>query len=629
MRVFASSLFCLAFFALLTSAHADATQDDGARSLRIRTAPTGVDIGQHLAYLEDPAAKRDIADFATGRFKITAQQAKTVPNFGFSRSVFWFETRLQNATSRDLSVLLEIAYPSLDEVDFYVVSESGRVLDHVATGSLRPFDMRKVRHRNFLLPLTLVPEQACRVIVRVRSSVAVQVPIKLWTETSFVAENEWSSLVQGIYVGSMLVMMLYNLFLYFAVRERMYLLYVPMVAGQLVFQYVLHGFAFATLWPDNFALNRMLPPVVIPLVTWAANAFAVEFLDLKRLQPAWYRVTRAVRLLLLIDAVIVLFLPLDVGIALGCVLAATTSFTVLVALVLLAQTTTRQVLIFGFAWTPLLFGVFLLVAEKFGFIPRSFWTENLVQIGSAIEVVMLSIALGDRINHERNEKLRAQERALDHERLAQRAQQDALSIQRRANDTLEQRVAERTRELADANARLADLSTRDALTSLRNRRYFNERFYDEFARAVREGTPLSLLLIDVDHFREINDTFGQLVGDRCLVAIADVLRTTVARATDTVARYGGEEFVILLPNTEVEGAAKLAESVRVGVEALAIEASGELVRLSVSVGAMCETPARRARRELFLSRVDHALYEAKQRGRNRVHVLTAYEADLH
>jgi len=609
-------LAVLAWLSPIPSARAD-----DVPTLRITGPVEGLEIGRQLVYLEDPGARFTIGEFATGSRMIGGHQDRPLPNFGFSRSPYWFETRIENAARTHLHLLFEIAYPVLDEVDFYAVSASGRVLDHVATGSLRPFKDRRLLHRNFVFPVEVAPGEALRVIVRVHSSVAVQVPLRLWTEHRFLESDQWAALLQGIYVGFMLVMMLYNLFLYFSVRERMYLWYVPMVGGQLAFQYALHGLAFATLWPEQVAFNRALPPIVIPLVTWAANAFAMEFLDLRRREPRWYRITRAVRLLCLVDAVIAPFLPFDIGVALGCILAAVASSTVLVAFALLARSATRQVLVLGIAWAPLLAGVFVLVVEKFGWIGRSFWTENLVQLGSSIEVVVLSIALGDRINHERDEKLRAQERALEHERAAQRAQQDALSIQRRANDTLEQRVKERTHELAEANARLADLSTRDALTSLRNRRHFNERLYDEFARAVREGTPLGLLMVDIDHFKQVNGRFGHLLGDQCLTAIADVLRVTISRATDTVARYGGEEFVILLPNTDAEGARKVAEAVRLAVEALAIEASGELIRLSVSVGVMCGVPSRSARRELFLSRAEAALHEAKQRGRNRVHVV--------
>ncbi len=614
-RVAAACLLAWALFLRTPMAHAE-----DAPVLRMGRGQDGQPIGGQLLYMEDRTGRLGISDFATGRVAMRARPRGEVPNFGFSRSVFWFEARVANETTHDEHLLFELAYPWLDEVDFYAVSASGRVLDHTATGSLRPFASRRILHRHFLFAITPEPGEQLRVLVRVRSSASVQLPLRLWAEHTFVERDQWAALIQGIYVGFMLVMLLYNGFLFLAVRERMYLLYVPMVGGQLVFQYTLHGLAFATLWPDYFVLNRTLPPLMIPLVTWAANAFAVEFLDLKRREPRWYGVTRGTRLLCLLDAVVAPFLPLDVALALGCVLAAGASATVLVALGLVARTATRQVVVLGIAWAPLLAGVFALVAEKFGWVGHSFWTENLVQIGSAIAVVVLSIALGDRINHEREEKLRAQERALEHERAAQRAQQGALSIQRRANDTLAKRVQERTDELGEAQARLADVSTRDALTGLRNRRYFNERFDDEFARGVRESTSLSLLIIDVDHFKEINDRFGNTVGDQCLVAIADLLRTNIARATDTVARYGGEEFVVLLPNTDTEGCRQVAEALRTSVEALSMEANAELIPLSVSVGGICAVPRRGAHGDVFLTRADEALDEAKQRGRNRIHV---------
>jgi diguanylate cyclase len=591
------------------------------RAIRVASELPGIAIGKHLAYLEDRGGQVSLDDVLEGRVRILTPHEHDVPNFGFSRSVYWFETRIENTSGEAQRLLLEIAYPMLDEVDFYAVDAAGRVLFHSATGNLRLFDARPIAHRHFLFPLALGPRESQRVLLRVRSNVAVQVPARVWSEHAFIESDQWDALLQGTYVGFMLVMILYNLFLYVSVRERMYLLYVLMVAGQLAFQYALHGLAFATLWPGSFAFNRVLPPLIIPIVTWAANAFAVEFLDLSRRDPRWYRITRVVRVLCLVAAALAPFLPFDVGIALGCTLAGIAAFTVLVAFFLLYPSAKRQVLILGVGWGPLLAGTFALVADKFAFIPRSFWTENLVQIGSAIEVVVLSIALGDRINQERDQKLEAQARALEHERSAQRAHQEALLMQRRANETLERRVQERTRELAEANARLSEMSTRDALTGLRNRRYFNERFHDEFARALREGTSLSVLMVDVDHFKTINDRHGHLVGDRCLVAVADVLRTSVSRTTDTVARYGGEEFALVLPNTETEGATKIGEQVRRGVETLSIEAEGELLSLSVSIGVLSRVPSRGEQRELFLSRADGALYQAKMRGRNRVHVL--------
>jgi diguanylate cyclase len=589
-------------------------------TVRLRERVENLSLGPSVDVLEDPSGSLTLSQVRTRERARFRPHRGSVPNFGFTRSVYWFRARVDNGALRRLRLLLEIRYPMLDEVDFYAFAPDGKVLASVRTGNARPWSTRAIAHRHFLFPFELEPRQAAELFVRVRSNATVQVPLTLWTLRAFIEADPWASMIQGVYAGFMLMMVLYNFFLYFSLRERMYLLYVPMVLGQLAFQFILHGQAFALFWPSYPALNRLLPPVLIPLVTWAANAFATEFLELRQRDPKLHQLCRAVRFACLATSVLSPLVRADTGIMVGSALAAIASATLVAAFARLRRVALRSVWMLAIAWTPLLVGTFLLVAEKFGLLSRGFFTENLVQIGSAFEVVVLSLALADRIHGERTQKLAAQELALEHERAAQRAQQEALLVQRRANETLENRVKERTHELAEANARLAELSTIDPLTGLKNRRFFAERFHDEFARGLREGTALAVLLVDVDLFHHINDRHGHMVGDLCLSAVADVLAKSVSRTTDSVARYGGDEFAVLLPNTSQEGARKVAEHVRSAVEALTIEADGELVALSVSIGAVSAVPQRGQRRDAFLKQVERTLAEAKAQGFNRVHL---------
>jgi diguanylate cyclase (GGDEF)-like protein len=168
-------------------------------------------------------------------------------------------------------------------------------------------------------------------------------------------------------------------------------------------------------------------------------------------------------------------------------------------------------------------------------------------------------------------------------------------------------------QLEDANVHLQALATTDGLTRLKNRRAFQEHLADEIERAARYGTPLSLLLLDVDHFKQFNDTFGHPAGDRTLRAVARLLEET-ARSTDFVARYGGEEFAILLPNTDQCGADALADRFRSAVE----EWDWGQRAITVSVGASTLTPGERNGARL-IDEADAALYLSKKNGRNCVH----------
>ncbi len=174
--------------------------------------------------------------------------------------------------------------------------------------------------------------------------------------------------------------------------------------------------------------------------------------------------------------------------------------------------------------------------------------------------------------------------------------------------------------LQKANEELALRATTDALTLVHNRRSYDERFSTEWRRASRSPDPISLVLADVDHFKRYNDTYGHLIGDNCLVQVAQAMKSQLFRAGDFLARYGGEEFVVLLPSTDEEGALVVAERMRRAVEAIGIPHEGSPtyghVTLSLGVASLVVTP--HLSPQDLMKAADDALYQAKNAGRNRV-----------
>ena len=179
---------------------------------------------------------------------------------------------------------------------------------------------------------------------------------------------------------------------------------------------------------------------------------------------------------------------------------------------------------------------------------------------------------------------------------------------------LQRLVQQRTLELEEANRRLEELSFLDGLTEVANRRQFEQILDLEWRRAVRSGSPLSLILADIDHFKAFNDNHGHQAGDRCLRDVATLLDSIVQRAGDQVARYGGEEFAAMLPETDAEGAESIAERMRRAVESL--ETGGGRVTVSIGVATTVAGETRSA--ESLVAAADAALYEAKRAGRNTV-----------
>jgi diguanylate cyclase (GGDEF)-like protein len=189
----------------------------------------------------------------------------------------------------------------------------------------------------------------------------------------------------------------------------------------------------------------------------------------------------------------------------------------------------------------------------------------------------------------------------------------------RLHDSLEQRVAERTAQLEDANRKLATLSTTDGLTGLANRRHFDEVLRAECARAARARQPLALIMLDVDYFKRFNDHYGHQAGDACLVRVAQTLAAGTRRASDLAARYGGEEFAIVLPNTDALEAQRIGEALRGAIEALGIEHGGSATgQVSISVGIAIQPALDSGDPDDLLRLADAALYRAKDAGRNCV-----------
>ncbi len=190
------------------------------------------------------------------------------------------------------------------------------------------------------------------------------------------------------------------------------------------------------------------------------------------------------------------------------------------------------------------------------------------------------------------------------------------------NLQLQQEVQNRQRieaNLQEVNRQLRNLACSDSLTHLANRRYFDEYFDKVWQYMAMEQKPLSLIFCDLDYFKAYNDSYGHPAGDICLKLIAQALDRSVKSPEDLVARYGGEEFVIILPNTPLPEAVKVAETIRQEVRQLQINHAYSIVDtiVTVSIGISCQIPQLNCSPETLLKITDQALYEAKQQGRNR------------
>jgi diguanylate cyclase (GGDEF)-like protein len=184
----------------------------------------------------------------------------------------------------------------------------------------------------------------------------------------------------------------------------------------------------------------------------------------------------------------------------------------------------------------------------------------------------------------------------------------------------EKELLELTGQLEEANRKLHLISSLDSLTGVANRRYLDEHLEKEWKRAVREGTQLSAIMIDIDFFKAFNDTYGHQAGDDCLREVARCLQSLKRRPADLLGRYGGEEFIVLLPETGLIGAAAVAEGMCAKVAGLGIRHEKSAIgdHLTISLGVATVSPDLEKTSKMLITEADKALYRAKQGGRNRV-----------
>ncbi len=199
-----------------------------------------------------------------------------------------------------------------------------------------------------------------------------------------------------------------------------------------------------------------------------------------------------------------------------------------------------------------------------------------------------------------------------------------LNHEIKRHKAFEQKLQELTLQLEASNKLLEHLSYRDSLTGIANRRYFDEFIEQEWKRAVREVYPISLIFVDIDHFKAFNDAYGHPAGDECLRQVARALTNSIKRPADIIARYGGEEFIAVLPGTDAAGAISVAELMKANVVGLGIEhASSQVVNhVSVSIGVATAIPDRYNTPTSLITNADRALYKAKSDGRNKVAMAT-------
>ncbi|MCE7516990.1 MAG: sensor domain-containing diguanylate cyclase [Halomonas sp.] len=511
-------------------------------------------------------------------------------NFGYTRGDVWLRTQVRNDSSEPQRWMVEFEYPFLDYVTLYTLRQQLRSVQR--SGSAVPVEQRALAHRQAVFPLELAAFETVTLYTHVAASGSKMLSYNLLTPERFYTQNDRHNFWLATYFGMLLAMGLYNLLLFFGLKERIFLHYSLFVAGFGLAILAFNGIGTLMFWSFLGENTSRLVALGFTFASTMATLFAQSFLNTETYCPRWHQVLNTFRSYCWLAVIASLLLPIPAALHLMDVTGFMAALLLLICGSYCSFRRIPSARLFVFAWSIFLLGAGVFTLRNLGILPANFITLHGIQIGSALEMLLLSFALASRFN-----KLKRQK---------ERAQAAMLAALKKQEAVLEQKVAARTKALEH-------LANGDMLTGLLNRHGLARCAAEALERNRQNGHRLALLMLDLDRFKPINDCYGHEAGDFVLQQIAKRI-AHMARTGDHCARFGGDEFIIIMENIEPHDTleniqARIDEAIRSPIKL----PCGERVSVSVSIGVSTCQGTEGATLESLLREADSHMYAVKSR----------------
>ncbi|MCB1170941.1 MAG: SpoIIE family protein phosphatase, partial [Leptospiraceae bacterium] len=408
---------------LILSALAGASDELNARAVTLGPGFQSIELRNQMDRFLDSTGAMDIEEVLAGAVFTGGEES--VLSTGLTRGNQWLRFSVTNATGMADPVYLEIYYPLLDHVSLFRLNPDG-TYSRSDTGDMLPFTSREVEHRNFIFPLRIPEGDTREFLLRISSRGPLQVPARIRSAEEMLQKDRLTQFAQGLYFGIMLAMILYNLFLYVSAQYAGYLYYVFYILGLSIFQLIYHGYFFGALFPSwPVFVNESIVLAIAFMLFWGIQ-FSRKFLNTGRYDRALDIPLLLLQAAAVIGGGLTFFIPYTMALNLSVLSSVLFVFVIYVAALRRLYRGYRPARFFLLAWTTLLLAILVLALKQYGLIEYNFFTNYALQIGSAMEVILLSVALGDRIKSIEMEKKKAQAFAYDSLKKAHRIKDEFL-----------------------------------------------------------------------------------------------------------------------------------------------------------------------------------------------------------
>lgn len=374
---------------------------------------TGIySVGKYIKIFEDKTGKVLISNIMNGEFDSSfIPSTLDTPNFGYSRSSFWIKLNITTNNLKNNEYYLEIPYSPHENIEFYLLRDH-KIADKKLSGVYNLGVAPEPVYHNYAFPFALLEKDNIEILLRFHGENTMQFPIRIFTTNALIKKVNDEKLALGIFIGILIVMFFYNFFIYLSVKDTSYLFYLLYLIGMLFGEMSFKGIGNEYLWRSNIWISTHAMPFFIAFTLFGSSLFTQKFLNLKETAKKLYILNIIMSLLTSLACFVSLLTSYRIGILFSSIISFITVLVIIISGVNVFLKNYKPARFFLIAWFSLLFSMILFWLQSFGLFPSNFVTTNSIWIGSILEVVLLSFALGDKINVLKEEKEFAQKEVL-------------------------------------------------------------------------------------------------------------------------------------------------------------------------------------------------------------------------